>query len=806
MEYYNKNELDAFVSNKGKELTEVSETDKDLIKGIHEKSIHLANLIKDKLNAIEVINAPHTINPSRKSSLKSYLWYRIVPNKDWQKLGLALTFTFDDKFWFRVDSDKWDDNSFKRGELLKFREANDIDENLEFHELLDNENYESLTNKIIHFYNQIIEKHKKTITDIATIKVGLLASDSTDWKDFHIEKGKDFNYRCLWNSKRPSGTTNTIKELKETIERFGFFDFYYLEGENAQYKAEIIDITQKDSGLKAWKEQYNLIYGFESKISDFKDDNKNANIVFLARSFQKLENPIHKSKFKLYGNFSHPRQDNLSPFFMNTFMDTTMENTTTQATNSNENVTSKDLGIPKNQILFGPPGTGKTYHTINKALSIIENKLEIDLKNEERIDLKNQFDEYVKSGQIVFTTFHQSMSYEDFVEGIKPQEPENDGEPLIYKVEAGIFKKLCKEAQQTSKQIIVSDENETELTPELFKEYYETYAEKLPSYTDDFSEIKLETYAHNVVFDLFKKVKRNGDYSIIVKSGKDRSNIILAIGELTKVKFEGKKPAHLSYAIPVIDEILRNTNIEDKKINNANKNFILIIDEINRGNVSSIFGELITLLEEDKRLGKEEALKVKLPYSKDDFGVPQNLYIIGTMNTADRSVEALDSALRRRFSFTEMPPEPTLLKKMKYLKNGETKEIDLKKILETINARIEILLDKDHLIGHSYFMQVTDLEGLKKAFAEKIIPLLQEYFYGDYGKIALVLGEGFCEAKGKGKGKAKGKEQEKIESLFAKVDNYDVDSYSDKVIYEIEIFKKDFKIENAIDLLLNKAV
>lgn len=477
---------------------------------------------------------------------------------------------------------------------------------------------------------------------------------------------------------------------------------------------------------------------------------------------------------------------------MNTFMDTTMENTTTQATNSNENMTSKDLGIPKNQILFGPPGTGKTYHTINKALSIIENKLEIDLENEERIDLKNQFDEYVKSGQIVFTTFHQSMSYEDFVEGIKPREPENDGEPLIYKVEAGIFKNLCKEAQQTSKQIIVSDENETELTPELFKEYYETYAEKLPSYLIETSEIQLKTQSNKIIFDLFKNSKN----SIIVKSGKKRTPMILPLSELTKVKFENKSPTYPSYTTPVIEEILKLTDIKEEKINNANKNFVLIIDEINRGNVSSIFGELITLLEEDKRLGKEEALKVKLPYSKDDFGVPQNLYIIGTMNTADRSVEALDSALRRRFSFTEMPPKPDLLKKMEYLKNEETKEIDLEKILETINARIEILLDKDHLIGHSYFMQIADLEGLKKAFAEKIIPLLQEYFYGDYGKIALILGEGFCKAK----------EQTKtVANLFAKVKDYDIESYSDKVIYEItDVLSEDFDIENAINLLLNK--
>jgi 5-methylcytosine-specific restriction protein B len=455
-----------------------------------------------------------------------------------------------------------------------------------------------------------------------------------------------------------------------------------------------------------------------------------------------------------------------------------------------------DLGIPKNQILFGPPGTGKTYHTINKSLSIIENKTEADLEKEERSELKIRFNDYVKSGQIVFTTFHQSMSYEDFVEGIKPLEPKNEGDNLIYKVESGIFKQICTEAQKKIKQVIISDEEETELTPELFKEYYEAYAEKLPSYAEKTSEIQLKTKSNKIIFDLFKNSKN----SIIVKSGKKRTPTILPLSELIKVKFEDKSPTYLSYTIPVIEEVLKLADLKEEVVNNTNKKFVIIIDEINRGNVSSIFGELITLLEEDKRLGQEEELKVVLPYSKDKinkFGVPNNLYIIGTMNTADRSVEALDSALRRRFSFTEMPPNPQIIKDNLYLEDGKLESFNLVEVLETINKRVEILLDKDHLIGHSYFIAIKELDDLKKAFAEKIIPLLQEYFYGDYGKIALILGEGFCKAK----------EQPKTsKNVFANVKNYDVDGYLDKVIYEItDVLNDDFNIENAINLLLNKA-
>ena len=265
-----------------------------------------------------------------------------------------------------------------------------------------------------------------------------------------------------------------------------------------------------------------------------------------------------------------------------------------------------------NQILYGPPGTGKTYNTVSLAVDILEPGIP-DWKTK-----KTRFDEYIKDGRIVFTTFHQSMSYEDFVEGIKPDV--NNGQ-IVYSVKSGIFKSLCERAE--------------------------------------------------------------------------------------------------------------------KDIQNA---YVMIIDEINRGNVSQIFGELITLLEEDKRLGNEAELKVKMPYShsQKEFGVPKNLYIIGTMNTADRSVEALDSALRRRFCFTEMMPRPELL----------TETIDgiaLRDVLGIINRRIVVLKDREHQIGHSYFINVKDKLSLKGVFKNNIIPLLQEYFYGNYDYIRLVLGDGFVE-------------------------------------------------------------
>ena len=182
--------------------------------------------------------------------------------------------------------------------------------------------------------------------------------------------------------------------------------------------------------------------------------------------------------------------------------------------------------------------------------------------------------------------------------------------------------------------------------------------------------------------------------------------------------------------------------LSDKAEKDPDNNFVLIIDEINRGNISKIFGELITLIEDTKRISSTDnkaGLKVELPYSKCLFGVPDNLYIIGTMNTADRSITNIDTALRRRFVFEEFPPIPNHSSIGSVERNG--KQINLQHLLKTINTRIEYLLDKDHQIGHSYFMNINTWDALCGKFRNNIIPLLQEYFYNDWEKIRLVLGD-----------------------------------------------------------------
>ena len=223
-------------------------------------------------------------------------------------------------------------------------------------------------------------------------------------------------------------------------------------------------------------------------------------------------------------------------------------------------------------------------------------------------------------------------------------------------------------------------------------------------------------------------------------------------------------------------------------------NHVLIIDEINRGNVSRIFGELITLLEPDKRLGCPEALTVTLPYSREPFGVPPNLYIVGTMNTADRSVVALDSALRRRFRFTEIGPDSgvigQILEDTNVTVNGE--RFDLVEIMETINDRIAFLRDRDHLIGHSYFLKMKLAEDLAEQFATGIIPLLREYFYEDYGQLELILGSGFISAK-----KIKGN------TLFPGKYNTEKPDFNGAIQYKINDFRQDPNgLAQALSILL----
>ncbi len=446
-----------------------------------------------------------------------------------------------------------------------------------------------------------------------------------------------------------------------------------------------------------------------------------------------------------------------------------------------------------NQILFGPPGTGKTYNTINKALEIINEDEEEKLDWSDRKAVKKRFEERINEGRIVFTTFHQSMSYEDFIEGIKPVPPKAEANPVIYKVQNGILKTIVNEAKQTKQKFIKIDDEIQVLTEELFDEFYYQFVETLVDSDEEVSNCILETQ-EGYKFGLFK----NSAGSVTIKAGRKKTKMSASVVELKNVLFHGKLPTYKSYESKIISKILEDRGYNESPADNSKKPFVLIIDEINRGNVSQIFGELITLIEEDKRLGADEALEVVLPYSKEKFGVPSNLYIIGTMNTADRSVEAIDTALRRRFSFEEVPPKYDL-KELQYEFDG----VKGFEILQTLNKRIEKLLDKDHQIGHSYFMKKNGMDVndmLLTSFYKNIIPLLQEYFFGDFGKIGLVLGPGFVQKK----------EWNKNLDSFAEFEYESASEFDDRPVYGIidhrDIDQVDGSFENAIKILMNRKI
>jgi 5-methylcytosine-specific restriction protein B len=416
----------------------------------------------------------------------------------------------------------------------------------------------------------------------------------------------------------------------------------------------------------------------------------------------------------------------------------------------------KKMNQPLNQILYGPPGTGKTYSVVELALKIIGEKEDLgeindilykkDVSDEERKKLKEKFEEYKNKGQIEFVTFHQSYGYEDFIEGLKAETDEEGN--IKYKIEDGIFKKLFEKAINSvffvglkiGKYEIVS------LSSDLIKLKRENG-----------SIIPIPLYLLNELIQLTEQGK------ISIEDIKNKKAI-------EKMRTEAEK--YIVNGYPNIFAQLIDYYINHNK-SSVNQNYVLIIDEINRGNISKIFGELITLIEENKRLGKDEELTITLPYSKEEFGVPKNLYIIGTMNTADRSIALLDTALRRRFTFVEMMPKPELLEEI------EIEGIKIKDMLEKINQRIEYLYDRDHTIGHAYFINIKNFDDLEDVFKNKIIPLLAEYFYDDWSKISLVLGDNQINNKDY---QFIIEKKDDIKSLFGE-EIEDLDD--DKVIYEI---------------------
>ncbi len=415
--------------------------------------------------------------------------------------------------------------------------------------------------------------------------------------------------------------------------------------------------------------------------------------------------------------------------------------------------TNSDIKMPLNQILFGAPGTGKTYTLRNEYFPNYT-------ISEKSISPESYFEEIVSG-----LTWWQAIA--------------------LALLEIGTSKvNDILENRWVSKKAILSESKNIRATIWGTLQFHTIIESKTVNYTQrqtpyifnktidkkwELLESELKEQAPEVydILDSVNNFKPNPDKEIkhyVFTTFHQSFSYEDFIEGIKPVMEEGKET--ISYQIE--NGIFKDLCL--KAQNDPKNRYAIFIDEINRGNVSAIFGELITLIEPDKRVGASNELKAKLPYSKREFGVPKNVDIIGTMNTADRSVEALDTALRRRFSFIEMQPNPEILS------DSEYQDVDLKRLLGTINQRIEVLVDRDHQIGHSYFIGIQNLEDLKQTFKDKIIPLLEEYFYGDFGKIGLVLGGSFIY-------------QEENRAKFPTNFKYDNDFLEDKKVYRFTAFE-----------------
>ena len=454
----------------------------------------------------------------------------------------------------------------------------------------------------------------------------------------------------------------------------------------------------------------------------------------------------------------------------------------------------------KNIIFYGPPGTGKTYTTAKRAVEICKTESEKELTDYSEI--MERYNELKKKNRIEFITFHQSYGYEEFIEGIKPivlneddeseEESENNQESktnikiendIKYDIVDGIFKKFCDNAR---KAIIETDNNNNNNNNN--NDNNDIPLEATVWKVTVRGEVREDCFNNNHVridwnFDepqavVFVKEVKQGDIIITTDRSRTRINGIAVVmddkGYILAGEERDTTTRNVKWLVKNIDENIKNINkekmlqrrtvarvpnmkVEDivklakeknptalsKIVIKENKDpYVFIIDEINRGNISKIFGELITLIETTKRAGKKECISTKLPYSKEEFIVPDNVYIIGTMNTADRSIALMDTALRRRFKFEEMLPNYDLLKDI--FVEDEGVKVNIGAMLKVINERIEYLYDREHTIGHAVFLELKEnnnIDKLENIFKKSVIPLLQEYFYEDYDKIRLILGD-----------------------------------------------------------------
>lgn len=552
---------------------------------------------KNRLNELDNKRVIAHTNIRQNAWIRQLLQYKIAPERCTVPIQHLVDYIDDPKNNFPIISEKhreWICNFIgKRYETNTFeKEIKSYFENLG----LNISNEENKT----YIYTIILYQLKKDWYFKTDIK-GIIARDATFWKEKFIEGVQNKGYGVMWRDTLPSQFKDGVNDsLRQIIERDGYFPFYIIENNYTHYKAEVIDFVLKNdyNNIRDDWENYNPEF-FSYDWDNYEGTTQIAKIVFLVRKFESIpkNQQIHCDNFSTYKDKKASRKNPVAY--------THIKSNTEIKMNEKLNEIIKVWESKKNIILQGAPGTGKTYNTAALALKMIGENL--DFSNEEIV--MEKYHEYLNQKQIRFVTFHQSMDYECFVEGLRPEVADlgQNQKGINYCVKSGIFKEICEKAK-----------------------------------------------------------------------GKQRP-------------------------------------------------YILIIDEINRGNISKIFGELITSIEADKREDESHYLPVSLTYSDIDFGIPANLYIIGTMNSTDRSVGVIDYALRRRFSFITITSDINVISNHyndEALQHAATTLFyDIRNFLKESKPDMDI---EDLMVGHSYFLAETK-EDLMIRLEYDIIPLIKEY-------------------------------------------------------------------------------
>lgn len=462
----------------------------------------------------------------------------------------------------------------------------------------------------------------------------------------------------------------------------------------------------------------------------------------------------------------------LTPFYEYILQERGIDTSNKNGTNK-EKFKMEDVRIGLNTILYGPPGTGKTYNTVSYAVALCDNEDLSSVKAKDYKQVLQRYNELINEERIAFTTFHQSYSYEEFIEGIRPVIGNEDNPNIIkYELESGVFKDFCEKAERATIKSsgfpfsIAKDAKVWKVTvydtviDECFKKNqvridFDIKDKGAISFVKNINpgDIILTTngnreYINGIAIATSDEAYKQDDVESS-KTTRDVTWLACNIHEditplnkgLMMARHTVSKLPNMNVTELIEFAIQKNPELRKKQPESGTKPYVFIIDEINRGNISKIFGELITLIEDTKRKGMPEQISAILPYSGHKFSVPSNVYIIGTMNTADRSIALMDTALRRRFQFVEMMPDSNVLKK---IGADKVDDLDVALMLDKINERITFLYDREHTIGHAFFTKLAhspDIKTLELIFDKTIIPLLQEYFYEDYQKIQLILGD-----------------------------------------------------------------